>query len=126
MYCEQVRPAGGFIVEYSTAEQVICCPPSPKRHIRLSSCSSKRCEWERYLPLPISASTRYVYGERRYIHLHHPSCLNGCNTPLLIRVSLIRTSKNVGGWTYKINTNENVEVNNSPAISTVGAAAATA
>ena len=32
MYCEHVIPAGGGMVEYSTSEQVICCPPSPRNH----------------------------------------------------------------------------------------------
>jgi hypothetical protein len=64
MYCEQVIPEGGLMVAYSTFEQVISCPPSPKHCLKLSKRSLKQREWKNRLPLPINASTMYVYGER--------------------------------------------------------------
>lgn len=95
MYCEHVRPLGGLMVEYSTSEQVISCPPSPECHPWLSKRSLKQHKRENGSPLPINSSTRYVYGERRYTHFHHPRCLNGCNTPLLFRnPSAIEKKKN--------------------------------
>jgi len=66
-----------------------------------------------------------VYGERRYIHLHHPSSLNGCNTPLLFPTPLAPEKTSKERVTYKIRTNENVEVNSNVVTSIVGAIAAT-
>lgn len=44
MYCEQVKPEGGLMVEYSTSAQVISCPPSPKYAFRLNERLSKEDE----------------------------------------------------------------------------------
>jgi len=66
-----------------------------------------------------------AYRERRYIHLHHPSCLNGCNTPLLFPTPLVPEKTSKERVTYKIGTNENVEVNSNAATSIVRAIATT-
>ena len=108
---------GSCIVSRSVADR------APTITSKLSESLSKGNEWgRRDLPSPISASTTYVYGERWYIHFHHPSDRNGCKTPLLDQdSSATQNETESGGGTQTVNTNENNEVNKSPAIPTIGA-----
>ena len=115
-----VWPDGGSTVTNSVAEQLISiCPIAARCILALKKTQPK----DNVPPWPRSASMRYVYGDKRYIHFHQRSWRYGWSTPLL-EVELVE-QRSLGTETYNVKTNVNKNEYSKLAISAVGHAEAT-